>query len=77
MLKRTLQGDIASDEGDTMVLQQESNTMGSFIGDMSWGGVSVGSWIRDEHVSPLSMLSSCILSARTDEQRLTFVATDA
>jgi hypothetical protein len=24
--------------------------MGSFAGGMSWGGVSVGSWIRDEYV---------------------------
>lgn len=28
--------------------RRESNTMGSFAGGMSWGGVSVGSWIRDE-----------------------------
>jgi transcription factor SFP1 len=28
--------------------RRESNTMGSFVGGMSWGGVSVGSWIRDE-----------------------------
>jgi transcription factor SFP1 len=25
-----------------------NNNMGSFVGGMSWGGVSVGSWIRDE-----------------------------
>lgn len=24
---------------------------GSLVGGMSWGGVSVGSWIRDEYVS--------------------------
>lgn len=28
--------------------RRESNNMGSFAGGMSWGGVSVGSWIRDE-----------------------------
>lgn len=28
--------------------RRESNTMGSFANGMSWGGVSVGSWIRDE-----------------------------
>lgn len=28
--------------------RRESNAMGSFAGGMSWGGVSVGSWIRDE-----------------------------
>jgi transcription factor SFP1 len=28
--------------------RRESNQMGSFAGGMSWGGVSVGSWIRDE-----------------------------
>jgi transcription factor SFP1 len=28
--------------------RRESNTMGSFAGGVSWGGVSVGSWIRDE-----------------------------
>jgi transcription factor SFP1 len=28
--------------------RRESNTMGSFAGGMSWGGLSVGSWIRDE-----------------------------
>jgi transcription factor SFP1 len=28
--------------------RRESNTMGSFAGGMSWGGVSVGSWIRDD-----------------------------
>ena len=28
--------------------RRESNNMGSFVGGMSWGGVSVGSWIRDE-----------------------------
>ena len=27
--------------------RRESNT-GSFIGNMSWGGISVGSWVRDE-----------------------------
>jgi transcription factor SFP1 len=28
--------------------RRESNQMGSFAGGMSWGGVSMGSWIRDE-----------------------------
>ncbi|KAH7138482.1 hypothetical protein B0J11DRAFT_546243 [Dendryphion nanum] len=28
--------------------RRESNAMGSFAGGMSWGGVSVGSWIRDD-----------------------------
>jgi transcription factor SFP1 len=28
--------------------RRESNNMGSFVGGMSWGGVSVGSWIRDD-----------------------------
>jgi transcription factor SFP1 len=28
--------------------RRESNQMGSFAGGISWGGVSVGSWIRDE-----------------------------
>lgn len=28
--------------------RRESNQMGSFAGGMSWGAVSVGSWIRDE-----------------------------
>jgi transcription factor SFP1 len=28
--------------------RESSNNMGSFAGGMSWGGVSVGSWIRDE-----------------------------
>jgi transcription factor SFP1 len=28
--------------------RRESNAMGSFANGMSWGGVSVGSWIRDE-----------------------------
>jgi transcription factor SFP1 len=28
--------------------RRESNNMGSFANGMSWGGVSVGSWIRDE-----------------------------
>ena len=28
--------------------RRESTNMGSFNGGMSWGGVSVGSWIRDE-----------------------------
>lgn len=28
--------------------RRESTNMGSFAGGMSWGGVSVGSWIRDE-----------------------------
>ncbi|KAL5113732.1 Transcriptional regulator of ribosomal biogenesis proteins, partial [Pleosporales sp. CAS-2024a] len=27
--------------------RRESNQMGSFAGGLSWGGVSVGSWIRD------------------------------
>jgi transcription factor SFP1 len=27
---------------------------GSLVGGMSWGGVSVGSWIRDEFVNPFS-----------------------
>lgn len=27
---------------------------GSLVGGMSWGGVSVGSWIRDEYVFPES-----------------------
>lgn len=26
---------------------------GSLVGGMSWGGVSVGSWIRDEYVNPI------------------------
>jgi transcription factor SFP1 len=30
--------------------RRESNTMGSFAGGMSWGGLSVGSWIREEYV---------------------------
>lgn len=29
---------------------------GSLFGQMSWGGVSVGSWIRDEYVSSLLLL---------------------
>lgn len=34
----------------------------SLVGGMSWGGVSVGSWIRDEYVhSTLKTLSSHIL----------------
>lgn len=28
--------------------RESTNQMGSFAGGMSWGGVSVGSWIRDE-----------------------------
>ncbi|KAF2677548.1 hypothetical protein K458DRAFT_319308 [Lentithecium fluviatile CBS 122367] len=28
--------------------RRESVTMGSFAGGMSWGGISVGSWIRDD-----------------------------
>jgi transcription factor SFP1 len=28
--------------------RRESNTAGSFLGGMSWGGISVGSWVRDE-----------------------------
>jgi transcription factor SFP1 len=28
--------------------RRESNTGGSFMGGMSWGGISVGSWVRDE-----------------------------
>ncbi|KAF2731599.1 hypothetical protein EJ04DRAFT_442719 [Polyplosphaeria fusca] len=28
--------------------RRESNTMGSFAGGMSWGGLSVGSWIRED-----------------------------
>jgi transcription factor SFP1 len=28
--------------------RESNNGMGSFAGGMSWGGVSVGSWIRDE-----------------------------
>jgi transcription factor SFP1 len=28
--------------------RRESTNMGSFAGGMSWGGHSVGSWIRDE-----------------------------
>lgn len=28
--------------------RRESNTMGSYVGGMSWGRASVGSWIRDE-----------------------------
>lgn len=35
--------------------RRESTTAGSLLNGMSWGGVSVGSWIRDEYVSnPLS-----------------------
>jgi transcription factor SFP1 len=30
--------------------RESNNGMGSFAGGMSWGGVSVGSWIRDEYV---------------------------
>lgn len=30
---------------------------GSLVGGMSWGGVSVGSWIRDEFVLPISIIS--------------------
>lgn len=33
---------------------------GSLVGGMSWGGISVGSWIRDEFVSPiLSTVLTC------------------
>jgi len=28
--------------------RRESNTGGSFMNGMSWGGISVGSWVRDE-----------------------------
>ncbi|KAF2401875.1 hypothetical protein EJ06DRAFT_474582, partial [Trichodelitschia bisporula] len=28
--------------------RRESNTAGSLVGGMSWGGVSVGSWVRDD-----------------------------
>jgi transcription factor SFP1 len=28
--------------------RRESNNTGSFMGGMSWGGISVGSWVRDE-----------------------------
>jgi transcription factor SFP1 len=28
--------------------RRESNTMNSLVNGLSWGGVSVGSWIRDE-----------------------------
>jgi transcription factor SFP1 len=28
--------------------RRESNTAGSFMNGMSWGGISVGSWVRDE-----------------------------
>lgn len=31
---------------------------GSLVGGMSWGGISVGSWIRDEFVSPLALTPS-------------------
>ena len=33
---------------------------GSLVGGMSWGGVSVGSWIRDEYVSPKPVPRYCI-----------------
>lgn len=28
--------------------QRRESSTGSFIGNMSWGGISVGSWVRDE-----------------------------
>jgi transcription factor SFP1 len=28
--------------------RRESNAMNSLVNGLSWGGVSVGSWIRDE-----------------------------
>lgn len=30
--------------------QRRESLAGSLVGGMSWGGVSVGSWIRDEYV---------------------------
>ena len=35
---------------------RQESLAGSMIGGMSWGGVSVGSWIRDEYVYPLVQL---------------------
>jgi hypothetical protein len=32
---------------------------GSLVGGMSWGGVSVGSWIRDEYVCCLVLGNYC------------------
>lgn len=33
--------------------QRRESLAGSLVGGMSWGGVSVGSWIRDEYVLPV------------------------
>jgi transcription factor SFP1 len=32
--------------------RRRESLAGSLVGGMSWGGVSVGSWIRDEYVFP-------------------------
>ena len=42
---------------------------GSLVGGMSWGGVSVGSWIRDEYVNTLSQ-SGFIVSLGCLESRV-------
>lgn len=42
----------------SMKERRESTAAGSFMGGMSWGGMSVGSWIQDEYVHPLTLTAS-------------------
>ena len=42
--------------GSSRSRQRRESIAGSMAGGMSWGGVSVGSWIRDEYASPVVAL---------------------
>ena len=40
---------------------RRESAAGSFANGMSWGGVSVGSWVRDEYAStPVPAASDCL-----------------
>lgn len=45
---------------------RRESVAGSMVGGMSWGGVSVGSWIRDEYV----------MMSRMDLSELTWASAD-
>jgi transcription factor SFP1 len=45
---------------------------GSLVGGMSWGGVSVGSWIRDEYVYLFILCSAFAVSLACLESRVHF-----
>ena len=48
--------------------QRRESVAGSLVGGMSWGGVSVGSWIRDEYVFSLERITCVELRFRTWQQ---------